>query len=153
VSSRRFWRTSTCTGWTGTSTGRGGPHTDAKAHLVRYADDFVVLARYQGKRLIGEVEGRLEGPMGLQLNREKTRVRDLQAEKVSLDFLGYTFRYVADRFGRKKRYLRVEPSAKALARERAAIRARTDRRWGWMPVTEHVEQMNRHLVGWANYFG
>ncbi|MGO9257453.1 MAG: hypothetical protein ACLQU1_14250 [Bryobacteraceae bacterium] len=30
----------------------GAPAQWAKAKLVRYADDFVVLARYQGSRLI-----------------------------------------------------------------------------------------------------
>jgi hypothetical protein len=30
--------------------------------------------------------------MGLEINREKTRVVDLQEKKASLDFLGYTFR-------------------------------------------------------------
>ena len=41
-----------------------GPAQWAKARLVRYADDFVVLARYQGPRLTGWIEveaGRLAG--------------------------------------------------------------------------------------------
>lgn len=37
----------------------------AGAKLVRYADDFVVLARYQSKRLLKSVEGFIEGRMGL----------------------------------------------------------------------------------------
>jgi hypothetical protein len=38
----------------------------------------------------------------------------------SVDFLGYTFRYDRDRFGRSRRYLNVIPSKKALKQERAA---------------------------------
>ena len=53
-----------------------GPARWAGAKLVRYADDFVVLARYQGARLTQFIEWMLESRMGLELNREKTRVGD-----------------------------------------------------------------------------
>ena len=38
-----------------------GPARWANAKLVRYADDFVVLARYQGEALIGFVRHVIEG--------------------------------------------------------------------------------------------
>src|ERR1039458_1097558 len=57
-----------------------GPAQWAKAKLVRYADDFVVLARYQGTRLTGWIESTLEGWLGLEINREKTRVVHLKEE-------------------------------------------------------------------------
>src|SRR5262249_58235508 len=41
--------------------GKDGPAGFANAKLVRYADDFVVLARYQGARLRRWLEGTLEG--------------------------------------------------------------------------------------------
>ena len=41
-----------------------GPGQWANAKLVRYADDFVVLARYQGERLSGWIELKLEHWMG-----------------------------------------------------------------------------------------
>src|SRR5439155_21653005 len=69
-----------------------GPAHFAKARLVRYADDLVILARYQGQQLVGWVERILEGWMGLRINRDKTRVVDLNQEGASLDFLGYQFR-------------------------------------------------------------
>jgi len=50
-----------------------GPAQWAGAKLVRYADDFVVLARYQGSRLREWIESKLEGWLGLEINREKTR--------------------------------------------------------------------------------
>src|SRR5436309_3779658 len=55
-----------------------GPAQWAKAKLVRYADDFVVLARYVSPQLRGWIEGKLEGWLGLHINREKTRVLNLQ---------------------------------------------------------------------------
>jgi RNA-directed DNA polymerase len=42
-----------------------GPAQWAKAKLVRYADDFVVLARYQSQQLRGFIEGKLEGWNGM----------------------------------------------------------------------------------------
>jgi RNA-directed DNA polymerase len=82
-----------------------GPAHFAKAKLVRYADDFVVLARYQGLRLRAWVETTLEDWLGLKINRDKTRVVDLNAEGSCLDFLGYQFCYVRDRYGGRHRYL------------------------------------------------
>jgi hypothetical protein len=55
-----------------------GPACWANAKLVRYADDFVILARYQSRRLIEWVESLLEGRFRLTINRQKTRVVDLK---------------------------------------------------------------------------
>jgi len=129
-----------------------GPACWAKAKLVRYADDFVVLARYQGRRLTGWVEGVLETRMGLMVNREKTRVVDLKERGASLDFLGFTFRYDQDLKGRDRRYLNVFPSKQALARERQKLRGMTSVRVCYVPVPVLIEEVNRHLTGWANYF-
>jgi RNA-directed DNA polymerase len=119
---------------------------------VRYADDFVVLARYQGPRLQSWIEEKIEKWLGLEINRDKTRVVDLRKEKASLDFLGYTFRWDRDLYGRAGRYLNVEPSKKALKRERERINALTDRRQGCTPISRLIVRLNRHLKGWANYF-
>ena len=85
--------------------------------MVRYADDFVVMARYQGPQLVARVESLLEDWMGLKINRDKTRVVKLTEEGVHLDFLGYTFWYAPDLFFGRGRYLKLEPAAKSLARE------------------------------------
>src|SRR5271157_5071095 len=47
-----------------------GPAQWAKAKLVRYEDDFVVLARYQSQRLRSYLEAKLEGGLGLTVNRD-----------------------------------------------------------------------------------
>ena len=129
-----------------------GPARWANAKLVRYADDYVVLARYQGSRLQGWIEKKIEKWLGLEINREKTRVVDLREEKASLDFLGYTFRWHRDRYGRSQRYLHVGPSKKALQRERDRINEMTDRRQGCTPIPRLIDKLNRQLKGWANYF-
>ena len=129
-----------------------GPANWAKAKLVRYADDFVVMARYQGPRLGKWIEEKLEAWMGLEINREKTRVIDLKQEGASLDFLGYTFRYDRDLKGRGNKYLNVSVSAKALKRERKKLREMTSSRMCYKPLPGLVEEMNRQIRGWANYF-
>jgi RNA-directed DNA polymerase len=128
-----------------------GPAQWASARLVRYADDFVVLARYQGKQLVEWIEQTLEGRLGLTVNRSKTRIVVLRASE-RLDFLGYSFRYDLDLRGRGHRYLNVFPSKKALAKERQRLREMTSSRMCFMPIPVMIEWVNRHLEGWANYF-
>jgi RNA-directed DNA polymerase len=130
----------------------GGPAQWGKAKLVRYADDLVVLARHQSRGLIGFIEKRLESGLGLENNREKTRVVDLKEEGASLDFLGYTFRYDRDLQGRDQKYLNMFPSEKALKRERAKLHDMTASRHCFKPIPQLIGEMNRHLKGWANYF-
>ena len=129
-----------------------GPGQWAKAKLVRYADDFVVLARHISPQLRGWIEGKLEDWLGLEINREKTRTLDLRHPGQSLDFLGYTFRYDRDQQGRPWRYWNLEPSRKAMAREREALRAMTGPNQCYTPVPELIGRVNRHLRGWSNYF-
>ncbi len=129
-----------------------GPRTWANARMVRYADDFVVLARYVGGRITGFVEDVLEEWLGLTINREKTRVVRLTEPGTSVDFLGYTFRYDRDLYGREGRYLRACPSKKALAAERDALRELTSPRLCFVPIPTLIHWLNRHLVGWKEYF-
>ncbi len=129
----------------------GGPAHWAKATLVRYADDMVILARRVGPELRGWIEQTLEARMGLAVNREKTQVVRLRWEGGSVDFLGFTFRFAQGRRGRRH-YLQVAPARKALAKERERLRALTSSRQCWQPIPALIRTLNRHLAGWANYF-
>jgi RNA-directed DNA polymerase len=130
-----------------------GPAHWANARLVRYADDFVILARYQGKRLQDWVEAKIEGWMGLKISREKSRIVDLGQEGASIDFLGFTFRYDRSLYkGWHGCYLNVFPSEKSQARVRGKVREATARNKGCLAVPRMVEDMNRQLRGWKNYF-
>jgi len=122
------------------------------AVLVRYADDFVVLARQMSADLQSFIEAKLEGWLGLKINREKTRVVHLREAGASLDFLGYRFGLDWDRFGRKQRYLNQTVSKKALLHEQACLRKMTGPKQCWKPLPRLIEELNRHLQGWANYF-
>lgn len=131
---------------------RNGPAFWAGAKLVRYADDFVVMARYQGTRLTKFIELKLEDWMSLTINREKTRIVDLREDGAGLDFLGYTFRYDEDLKGRGYKYLNVTPSKKALSKEREKLRQLTCTSRCFMPLPDLIKDLNRHLKGWRNYF-
>lgn len=130
---------------------RTGPAHWAKAKLVRYADDMLVMASHVGERLRTWIESMLEDQMGLEVNREKTQVVRLRWEDGSVDFLGFTFRYARERGG--WRFLRVAASHDALVRERARLRAMTNARMCFQPIPALIRTLNRHLAGWANYFG
>ena len=130
---------------------KSGPRHWANARLVRYADDFVVMARYQGHRIDEWLDAKLEGWLGLSINREKTKVVDLGRAE-SLDFLGFTFRYDRDLHGSDKTYLNVMPSKKALKKARDAIREKTGPSKCYKPAPEVVKDLNTFLRGWSNYF-
>lgn len=129
-----------------------GPSRWADAKLIRYADDFVILARYVGGRLESWIEDRLENWLGLEINREKTRVVDLRQPGQSLDFLGYTFRLDRDQLGRPQRYWNLEPSKASVNREQQALREYTNARQSHTPMSELIGRINRHLRGWASYY-
>jgi RNA-directed DNA polymerase len=130
-----------------------GPANWANARLVRYADDFVILARHQSDRLSDWVEAKLESWMGLEINREKTQVINLKEVGSSLDFLGFTFRFDRSLYRHwKKRYLNVFVSEKSVARERDKLRELTARRRGCMPIPRMIIEVNRQMIGWGNYF-
>jgi RNA-directed DNA polymerase len=130
-----------------------GPYHWANARLVRYADDFVILAKYVGGRIERFVEQTLQGRFDLTVNRQKTRVVRLYEPTASLDFLGYTFRYDRDRRGGTWRYLNLCPSGKSMQRERDKLREMTGPQACFKPIPVLIAQINTHLRGWSNYFG
>ncbi|MDO5582337.1 MAG: group II intron maturase-specific domain-containing protein, partial [Planctomycetia bacterium] len=133
--------------------GKEGPGTFANARLVRYADDFVIMAKYVGGRIENWVEGKLEAWMGLIINREKTKVLNVRKPGTTLDFLGYSFRYDRDLYGGTRRYWNRIPSKKSMKKARLRIHELTTSSRGCVPLASTISQLNRFLIGWSNYFG
>jgi RNA-directed DNA polymerase len=131
---------------------KDGPGTWANSKLVRYADDFVVLARYQSSQLVNWIERLLEERFRLTINREKTRIVKMREPGENLTFLGFTMRYARDLHGRDHRYLQVMPSKKALTRARDKIRDLTGPQRCFVPIPELIQEINHWLMSWSRYY-
>lgn len=132
---------------------KNGPATWAKAKLVRYVDDFVVMARFIDHRITDFIEQSIEGRLSLEINREKTRIVRVKEQGEVLDFLGYRFRYSRNhRRGGGPRYWRVEASPRAQQRAREKIRELTSAKLCHVPIADVVDNVNSVLRGWLAYF-
>jgi RNA-directed DNA polymerase len=132
--------------------GKDNPFHFANARLVRYADDFVIMARYMGKRITQWTEQKMEGWLKLQINREKTKVLRVTDSKEGLRFLGFQIRYVKDLYGRNKKYFCQEPSDKKMQVMRNKIHGLTSSRKAYEPISRVVYRLNQSLRGWAAYY-
>jgi RNA-directed DNA polymerase len=126
-----------------------GPGTWARARLIRYADDFVICARYIGPRITGWLEALMDR-LGLTLNREKTHVARLEPGGDTVDFLGFTLRVAPSRF--KGVFGVVTPSARSVVRGMRKLSDLTGATHGFVPAQWMVERVNDFLRGWSAYF-
>src|SRR5438309_11683963 len=91
---------------------RSGRGEALRAHVVNYADDFVILSQRNAAEALAWTKA-VMAKLGLTLNEVKTSLRDARTER--FDFLGYTFGpHCYQRTG--KRYLGASPSAKSVER-------------------------------------
>jgi RNA-directed DNA polymerase len=117
------------------------------AHIVNYADDFVILSRGRAAEALAWTRRAVER-LGLTLNEGKTRLKDARRER--FDFLGYSFGPHCYRANGRS-YLGASPSAKSLKRIKSRISALLGRgnKAPW-PIVR--DQVNRALRGWQGYF-
>jgi RNA-directed DNA polymerase len=121
--------------------------------LVKYADDLVILcaSRARAEEARELVAAVLDG-LGLRLHPEKTRIAHLAAGAEAFTFLGFEHRMRESWRQPGRWYLQKWPSRRAMASVKAKVRARTDRRFARLPLEWAVEDLNRVLRGWGNYF-
>src|SRR5229473_3910748 len=118
-----------------------------RAHIVNYADDFVILSRGKAKEALEWTRGVLER-LDLPLNEKKTSLRNARQER--FDFLGYTFGpHINPRDGGE--YIGYSPSNKSVGRIKQKVGELLERRNG-APWEEVCEKLNRKLRGWQQYF-
>ncbi|HYX46578.1 MAG TPA: reverse transcriptase domain-containing protein [Sphingomicrobium sp.] len=119
-----------------------------RAHVVSYADDFVILSRGCAEEALAWTKAVMT-KLGLTLNEAKTSVRDVRQER--FDFLGYTFgphRHWKDGHW----YPGASPSKKSVQRIKTKIGdlLRPGNKGTWHGV---CARLNRLLTGWSAYFG
>lgn len=122
---------------------------ESKPVMVRYADDFVILARPGQTTLLQERLKRWLSHRGLTLNEKKTRLVDLRQQAIK--FLGFELMV---RHGSKsgRRYLHIEPHPKSLQKLRAKVREKLNRSTLRRAPEEVIADLNRQLKGWSHYF-
>ncbi len=129
-------------------------HCRYLGQLIRYADDFVILCRREADarealKKVGEVLAQL----GLTLHPVKTRVVFLGDGREGIDFLGFQCRKVESWRYRRKRYLQLWPSQRAMKVVRERVKAITAPRHRLPEAVKLiVDEVNRVLRGWGAYF-
>ena len=124
-----------------------GCGTAFRAHIVNYADDFVILSRGKAAQALAWTRQTMSR-LGLTLNEAKTTLKQARTER--FDFLGYSFGPHVHRLT-GRRYIGVSPSAKSLARIKSKVSdvLAHGNKAPWPLVRD---QVNRLLRGWQGYF-
>ena len=125
-------------------TGRGEAF---RAHVVSYADDFVILSRGCAAEALAWTKAVMTR-LGLTLNEAKTSLRDARQERFT--FLGYSFGphwYKAN----GQWYLGTSPSKKSVQRLKTTV-GNLLVPGNNAPWREVRDMLNRSLRGWSNYF-
>lgn len=136
------------------------PRLRGEAHLVRYADDFVMtFERQDDAERVMEVLGKRMGRFGLTLHPDKTRLLPFRRPPATqtggkgpgtFDFLGFTLHWRRARSGRWTMTCKTRQG-----RLRRSIQAIADwcRRHRHLPVQAQHAALTRRIQGHFNYFG
>lgn len=118
------------------------------AHLVRYADDFVILCKERPDFYLEQARQVLDR-LGLTLNAKKTRVLNVEAEP--FDFLGHRFTVrPSKKTGKQNTFYHPSPKAMNSIKKKVREIVQTGQHWE-LPLLIK-ERINPLLRGWGNYF-
>lgn len=127
---------------------RDGEFYKYGVRIVRYADDFILMANEIPQHSLDHMNYILE-KMELTVNQDKTRM--VRAIHEPFDFLGFTFRYDRDIHGRKMKYLNIIPSKKSEQKQRDDIKEYFRYNGHKSPI-DLVKDLNPMIRGWYNYY-
>lgn len=121
---------------------------EGSIHIVRYADDILILGKKNIERGIKILEYYIKR-LGLSLNKEKTKKLNLKEEK-KIEFLGFQFFRTENR-RTKKRLILVSPSPSSLKSCRERIRELINHKQP-KKVQDQIRNANKFLTGWTGYY-
>jgi RNA-directed DNA polymerase len=125
-----------------------GHESQLDAHIVNYADDFVICCRGTAAKAM-TVMRHMMFKLRLTVNETKTRL--CRGPDEPFNFLGYTIgRCYSPKTGWP--YIGVRPSDKKVQGLNLKLSEQTGRAWLWLDVDEMVGRLNHIMRGWANYF-
>lgn len=116
--------------------------------LIRYADDFILMAKqinYDAIHRIYELLDRME----LTINKEKSKL--VKAKEEPFDFLGFTVRYDRSIYNKRTRYWKIKPGPKSEKKIRQSINAKL-KKIGHYPANAVAMELNSIIRGWMNYY-
>ena len=118
-----------------------------RAHVVSYADDFVILSRGHAAEALAWTKAVMT-KLGLTLNEAKTSLKDARRQR--FDFLGYSF---GPECHRKEGhwYLGASPSKKSVQRLKTKV-SEVLVPGNHDPWPDVRDQLNGLLRGWSAYF-
>jgi group II intron reverse transcriptase/maturase len=116
--------------------------------IVRYADDFVLMAGKIPQEALRRLE-KVLARMGLALNKEKSKL--LNAKNSGFDFLGFNFRNRWSRKQYRRKYWHIGPSRKSVLKITVMLRELFGKS-RHMGTLEFIRMLNEKMRGWANYF-
>lgn len=125
-----------------------GHERNLRAHVVNYADDFVICCRGTAEQA-GSAMRDMMRRLKLTVNEAKTRV--CQVPRQTFDFLGYTFGPCWS-YRRRRMYRGTRPSKRRVQRVCRAISDQTRPAYQARDEAEQVGLLNQMTLGWANYF-
>ena len=125
-----------------------GHRDQLDAHVVNYADDFVICCRPGNAEAAMTRMTALMTRLGLAVNATKTRIARLPEE--SFDFLGYTVGRFYGKDGRP--YYGTRPSRKSVKSVLKRIHGRTTHQWYADDPVSTVARISSMLRGWCGYF-
>lgn len=116
--------------------------------IVVYADDLVICCKRGADEALAKMRQVMQR-LRLTVNEEKTHICSVPEQH--FEFLGYQFgRFYSTKTG--KAYLGTRPSKKSVRRLIRSIHELTAHKTCLLEAEVLVEDLNRKLRGWANYF-
>jgi group II intron reverse transcriptase/maturase len=125
-----------------------GHQDQLDAHIVNYADDFVICCRPGNAGAAMTRMATLMTRLGLEVNTAKTKIARLPDE--SFDFLGYTVGRFYGKDGRP--YIGTRPSKKSVKSLLRRVHERTSSQWYSDEPAITVARISSLLRGWCGYF-